>query len=108
MSVEVIKNGYKLTESIDKKLIVLLEKDTEENKLEGERLKEIKNNIEELQQVMLSDFLGHGAAKGMCTEVQAKMIINPNNDHQRGFNDALKWVVRLVKRYEKGEGLFQL
>ncbi len=47
-------------------------------------------------------------AKGMRTELKAKMIMGlPNDEFKKGFNDAMQWAIELVNRYEKGEGLFQ-
>ena len=48
------------------------------------------------------------AAKGMTTELKARMILGgPDDDYKKGFNDAMQWAVRMVERYKNGEGLFQ-
>jgi hypothetical protein len=45
----------------------------------------------------------------MKTELKARMILfGPEDEYKKGFNNAMKWAVELVDRYEKGEGLFQL
>jgi len=47
------------------------------------------------------------AAKGMTTELKARMILGgPEDDYKKGFNDAMQWAVRLVDRYKNGNGLF--
>jgi len=47
-------------------------------------------------------------AKGMKTELTARMIMSqPNDEYKKGFNEAMKWASRMVDRYEKGNGLFQ-
>jgi hypothetical protein len=63
-----------------------------------------KNGTEALNKALVTS----SAAKGMKTELKARMILGlPNDDYKKGFNDAMEWAVRLVDRYEKGEGLFQ-
>lgn len=48
------------------------------------------------------------AAKGMATELKARMILGgPEDDYKKGFNDAMQWAVRMVERYKNGDGLFQ-
>lgn len=48
------------------------------------------------------------AAKGMTTELKARMILlGRNDDYKQGFNDAMQWAIRLVERYKNGNGLFQ-
>lgn len=66
---------------------------------------EASNNNEALNKALVTS----SAAKGMKTELIARMMVLglPNDDYKKGFNDALEWAVRLVDRYEKGDGLFQ-
>lgn len=48
------------------------------------------------------------AAKGMTTELKARMILgSPEDDYKKGFNDAMQWAIRMVERYKNGDGLFQ-
>lgn len=48
------------------------------------------------------------AINGMKTELKARMIMGlPDDDYKKGFNDAMKWAIDMVKLYEKGDGLFQ-
>ena len=62
------------------------------------------NGTEALNKALVTS----SAAKGMKTELKARMILGlPNDDYKKGFNDAMQWAVRLVERYEKGESLFQ-
>lgn len=61
------------------------------------------NGTEALNKALVTS----SAAKGMKTELKARMILGlPNDDYKKGFNDAMEWAVRLVDRYEKGNGLF--
>lgn len=65
------------------------------------------SKVEETKALNIAD-VSSSAAKGMKTELKARMILGlPNDDYKKGFNDAMEWAVRLVDRYEKGNGLFQ-
>lgn len=47
--------------------------------------------------------------EGLKTDITAsKLILPPNDDYKKGWNDAMDKALRFVRLYEKKEGLFQI
>lgn len=47
------------------------------------------------------------AFEGIRKEMTASMVLNVKNGEDRAHNQAMRTALQIVKRYEKGEGLFQ-
>jgi len=46
--------------------------------------------------------------KGLKTEIGAsRLMLPPNDDYKKGWNDALNKALSLIKNYQDGKGLFQ-
>lgn len=47
--------------------------------------------------------------EGLKTEITAgKLMFPPHDEYKKGWNDAMTKALGIVKRYEEGNGLFQL
>lgn len=44
--------------------------------------------------------------EGVRTEAGANMTLVPTDEYNRGFNAGIAEVIKFVRRYERGEGLF--
>ena len=45
--------------------------------------------------------------KNIITEITAGMVLFPKDERDKAWNDASARAIRIVKLYQKGEGLFQ-
>lgn len=48
------------------------------------------------------------ALEGIRTEIGANRTLVPKDDYNKGWNDAMNEAIRFIRKYEKGEGLWQV
>lgn len=46
--------------------------------------------------------------EGAVTEIGANKVLSPKNDEDRAWNDSADMAIHFIKKYVRGEGLFQL
>lgn len=45
--------------------------------------------------------------EGIATEIRAGKVLSPKNDADTAWNNASDRAIRIIKKYGRGEGLFQ-